>query len=377
MQIEKLEVGKTFKYKELCALLEVEEKKAGKSRDYQFKEWRRFFEFDKVGQKYTITKIHSKPLEKIDNRGGRNQAKYIKNIELLILDLLAQDTNGEVFLSKNKLLRSLNMINDNYVFCKRRVPKLSKFMEIEQITVEEWYDSTDGMLKRNLEKALDNLRNQSLVIWSNAMTICQIVTPNKNNSNITKETHLDEFDEEIIEYKIGANHFLYREATKDEKQFILHTEREIMKKLNCENKQEIIKNGLWEQFNKQVEQIILSEFKIAFYYDSYKILFNEDHILEKHESLNLLLKNNVRKEEQRLLNDGIVERLGNNVNSKQDRALQKVNDKEFNKLSEKKKNKLLLRTEDNYLDNNRKLINTLIDDESDIITYKVKKTKLE
>ena len=58
---------------------------------------------------------------------------------------------GRVFLSKNVLLRTLNMVNDNYAYCKRRIPKLSKFMNINQVTINEWYDSTSSMLERNLE----------------------------------------------------------------------------------------------------------------------------------------------------------------------------------------------------------------------------------
>ena len=63
-------------YKVLCELLE-QETKTGKSRQLQMKEFSRYFEWKKSGQKFIITDIYETPLEKVDNRKyGNNSGHY-------------------------------------------------------------------------------------------------------------------------------------------------------------------------------------------------------------------------------------------------------------------------------------------------------------
>lgn len=68
MKIENLKVGMVIKnYKELCKLLEIEEK-GGSSKKAQMKELNRYCKFIKKGYKFKITKIYDEPLPKEDNR---------------------------------------------------------------------------------------------------------------------------------------------------------------------------------------------------------------------------------------------------------------------------------------------------------------------
>lgn len=271
------------------------------------------------------------------------------------------------------------MINDNYAFCKERIPKLSEFIGIEKQTVEEWYHSTDGMLKRNLEKALDNLRSQSLVIWSSELTVCDLVpigiNESEQNLNINKNTLEDEYGETITEYKLTNQiDFDHREATIQEKRFILRTEREIMQGMGFTNKQEIIINGKWSEFKEKVDTIILEELKIAYYYSSYKIICNEDHILkQRNKLLDLLLTEEERKVHFQTLNGDISKRIHGNVENKQKRAKKK--DDEI--IGENKDKKISRRISDTYIENNDKLTETLIRKESKNIKNKVRKTKIK
>lgn len=68
----KLVIGKTVKnYKVLCELL-GQEVKDGKAKKYQLENFKRYFEWEKVGQKFTIMDIYDTPLEKEDLRKLRN-----------------------------------------------------------------------------------------------------------------------------------------------------------------------------------------------------------------------------------------------------------------------------------------------------------------
>ena len=62
-------VGQVVKnYKELCALLGEEFKQGGDSRKAQLKEFARYFDWEKSGQKFLITDIYDTPLPKEDGR---------------------------------------------------------------------------------------------------------------------------------------------------------------------------------------------------------------------------------------------------------------------------------------------------------------------
>lgn len=71
MDCSKLNVGMIVKnYKVMCSLLN-ESVMSGSSKQYQLRRWKRFFDFDKQGQKFIITEIYETPKEKIDYRRSR------------------------------------------------------------------------------------------------------------------------------------------------------------------------------------------------------------------------------------------------------------------------------------------------------------------
>lgn len=384
MNIHKLIKGQIFKnYKELCLFLGIEIK-TGKAKQLQLKELERYFKYHREGNKFIIDEIFNKPIDKKDNRGiGNNNIDYIKIIEILILDLLAQaiikENKDHVFLSKNRLFKELKMINDNYSFCKQRIPKLSKYTNISMETVEEWYDSADSTLKRNLEKALNNLKSQALILWTSEIAVCNInvygYNKNDNKFNIDKEIYIDEYDEEVTEYNVRLfTYYNHREATKEEKKFILHTERETLKELNCDNKQEVIRKGIWQQFKEKVNAIVLNELNIGFYYDSYKILFNEDHVFEEYEKIITYLLNDIERDINKgELNTGVKNRININSGKRHSKAKSET-DKIIGVTQDQR---LLRRSNGQYIEDNTKLVEILIHKDNISIKDKVKKTKIK
>lgn len=81
MKIENLTEGLVVKnYKELCRLLEIEEKR-GKGRDLQVKDFERYFTYERNGHNYIIKEIYDEPLEKVRKRGfgisiGKDNGKW-------------------------------------------------------------------------------------------------------------------------------------------------------------------------------------------------------------------------------------------------------------------------------------------------------------
>jgi hypothetical protein len=373
MNMENLIEGIEIKnYKVLCELLEITPS-AGNTKKSQFKELDRFCKYHKEGNKYIIDTIFEEQKEKEDlrkyNGGDHNNIEYIQTIETLVLNLLAEQNKGIIFLSRYSILNKLKMINDNYSFCKTRVPKLSQLINIDKEYIYEFYDTTDGTLQRNLEKALNNLQNKCLVIWSKEITVCEAIN---NGGQIEEICYKDQYDEEVHIYKnkLDLNH---REATDEEKQFILYHEKEVIKELDKSGKQEIIRCKLWDTFKNMMKERLIRE-GIIFYYDSYKIICNEEHIYEEiTEIYDLLLTKSEKKNNEDLLNQAIVERLQENLQKRKNRT-----DKEMEHIiGIPKDEKLKLRSKENYMDNNEELIKTLIDKNNPNIKSKVKRQKVE
>lgn len=115
-----IEVGKTYKYKELCELM-VQSIKSGKSKQLQLKDWKRFFEWENpTSQKYVITKVYDTPLEKIDNR-GKTEKKLVDEFPILWDDFMQQSWNGSieeycnnVYFSYGRLAHFFGFYNDKY-----------------------------------------------------------------------------------------------------------------------------------------------------------------------------------------------------------------------------------------------------------------------
>lgn len=78
-KIKELYVGQEFaNYRRLCEFLGEEYKNGGQSKICQINDFKRFFSFDRCGNKYVITKIYNVPKEKNDKRCGSiwNNRKY-------------------------------------------------------------------------------------------------------------------------------------------------------------------------------------------------------------------------------------------------------------------------------------------------------------
>lgn len=68
MNLELLQVGTKVKYATLCEAFGVE-KKTGKSKQLQMKEFERYINMEKEGTWFNIIEIYSEPKEKVDGRG--------------------------------------------------------------------------------------------------------------------------------------------------------------------------------------------------------------------------------------------------------------------------------------------------------------------
>lgn len=374
IKLENLKIGMILKnYKELCKVLEVKPL-SGNSKKAQMKWFSQHFILEQQGYGFIVKKIITNEVQPKPTRGGANNSiEYKENMERLILDILAQNNNkGEIFLSKNKFFYALEMVNVNYLDTYKRIDKWSKYLDVDEYTMQEWMDTTGGVLERSLESALTSLRNKALVIWSKEMTICKLEEIKGSEivrQEIIKDKHGEEKTRHIIE---KATRPVTKEADDEEKKQVLKTEKEVLDQLGCIDKREVIRKGLWRDFKAKVEYILINKYKIKYYFQSYKILSNPEHIQVEFRK-RYLLDSDSRNEEKIITNSSVLDRLENNALSRYANAIKQLED---NDIIFYQNEKIENRANDNYIDKNIKLNKAFIDRNAPDIRNDVKKVKI-
>lgn len=369
VKVENIKVGDVIKnYKFMCNILN-EDKKEGASRKYQIERWGRFFSYRKDGHKYIIEKIYDSPIEKSETRGGANNTvNYIENIEKLVLNLLAQeDANGQVFLSRNRMFQMLSMVNDNYSKGKYKTMRLSNYTNINKDEILDFYEASDNMLKRNLEKALNNLSNRSLITWKNSLTVGILHADVEKDANgnllVTRINREDEYGDIETEFELSTptKSIEHRKATVEEEKKILSYQREVLRELDLESPHEAIKKGKGSYFYKTVsDRLFEDELRIYLYYKSYEVIFNIEDVtseLEEYDELEelekLILDLNVKAAIEKDLNNSIIDRYSGNVRNRYNNAIKKKDNGSQKELH-------MLRSSEKYIENSEKLCSILI-----------------
>lgn len=350
MKIENLKVGMTIKnYKELCLLLGVEVK-SGNTKIAQHKEFERYFNYKKQGNKYLITEIHSIVKDKKDKRGGNNKV-YQEDFEKLMICTLYKNKKEEMLLSKGAIFKVMNLCNENYILGRSNIPKLSKILELPQKSIYEFYDTNGSKLTDIIERNLKSMRRKSLLIFENVMSVATyktLIATNGMNEPIIKNGKL------IYDTKL-----VYREATKQEKQVILQYEEEVKNELGAIDNKEVFLMGKWKEYKKLVEQKLKdNNVNIQFYYDSYKLTWNNLQIEKVYKELEFdsedILKNN--------LNGNVIKSIEKSTKTRHTKSVNKVDKLEVD----------MFRSLEGYIHEQIKITNTLINNKAPSLKEKLK-----
>lgn len=317
MKIKNLTVGKVIKnYKSLCELLEVEAKPSSNTngRKAQHKEFNRYFEFEKQGQKYIITKIFDKPKEKIDNRKnnrGGNNSVFKEDFKKLMIYMLHKNRSECMLLSKSAMYKAMNLVNENYLLGRNNIPKLSEIIELPQASIYEFYDCNGKKLRETVERNLRSCRRESLLIFETVTSVAileSIIATNEFNKPI-----IDNNGKIVSDVKL-----VYREATKQERKKILEFEKEVKNENGWKDNQEIFLKGKWKYFKQQVEKRLKeANTNIKFYYEAYRITWNNKDIDEEYKKIcseisSVEIKNNI--------NHNMVESIKKSTMKRHDKA---------------------------------------------------------
>jgi Rps23 Pro-64 3,4-dihydroxylase Tpa1-like proline 4-hydroxylase len=333
MNINKLYKGQSFKnYKELCSVLEMEVKKSTDTKNAQFKELSRYCNYNKIGHKFTIEEVYDVPMPKIENRGkssGSRNYVYGEIIQLLILDLLAKCRNGQISISRTKLMVTINMINRNYAPLGEKVKQLGIYTDIEEAVIYDFYNTSNSNFKSAVETALNNLMDKR-VIWYDMIT-------------------------KVCEKEIKS----HRHATVEEKEIIRDTEKYVLDELGYKQVSQVRCSKNWKLFKKKVKKLLNENSEIKYYYMAYDIFANQSFLKEEQlELINFLMDELKRDEYRGELNATVYFNLIENAKKRHEKGFTS------GKMSK-------YRLTDTYVEDIKKLVSLLIDNMAEYIVNDV------
>lgn len=350
MNLDNIKEGQVYKsYKDLCLTLN-EPYKAGNSKKAQIKKWKQQFDFSIMGYKFKINQIHPNILKL-----GKNEEPYIQIIQALILDLLVNEQNEKIYISKNQLLKKLNMINENYIEGKFSPNKLSALTKISKMEIKDFYQSSELLFRRNLNSAIHHLEDQALIDKNDITMVC-FIKPfiNKNKMDqikMKKEEEYDEYKDKIEVFSADLNTDTikhtkeYRPANDKERKLILEVKSDLLERYDkslskkyhddpnkpihrLEGISDLYPYKLNKPFFTELNNILFEQANIYFCYKGYEIIFNPKNIYKKWENLFWKLTEDDRVLKQLKINQEIMRKLDENAINRHKNSINKLDDSE-------------------------------------------------
>jgi hypothetical protein len=344
-----------FKYKSYKLVCEVMEEiiKSGNSKKAQLEEWSRYFNIKRDGNGYIFLEKYEVALPKIDNRANTkgNNNLYGKYIEKLVLDILVdryQNTKErKIYSSKDKMLKSLSMVNSNYSFGKFNRKTLGSYISADIGNIKEFYLLNNKNLTESVERAFNSLANKCLVNW-------QIVT--------TVAIDVTEDDKVIIGYdnkaiKVTEEH---RTANDEERDIIIHMESLVLEEMGLEGKKDAFLQDRYKEFNDRVCKLLRKNSKIQYYYKSYDVIFHEKVVKELEKINTWILEQEERQQIKITLNGIISNGMIENAKKRHLKAIEEIDTLTGNYEDRFKETKIIRRNESTYVSDNSNIIDTVI-----------------
>ena len=259
-KVENLLVGMSVKnYKKMCELLD-EKVMEGNSKKAQIKNWGRYFDYEKCGQKYIITDIFDEPYPSLDARKNK-EGIYVKYIELLLMEYLTKQKGKTAILTKSKLYELVGMTSPKYNEGKHNrgtvINNLKdiKFSDkgriVDKDDVRKFYARAEHKLNSILNSALRSMANRFLITYSTEYAICC----SEENGN-----------------------FNVRSATELEVKQILLAQKIILEELNLDTFSQVVANGAVDIYFDFLNQKVNELYGWDYVYSQIKIIYLEDYI---------------------------------------------------------------------------------------------------
>lgn len=270
LNIDRLQdyIGQMISYKQITDILEIKYYR-GNSKDRQLKVIEHYYNIEKTGRKYLIIEKYDDPIPLVDNRQG----KYYDDLEVIILYALQNTETYNNVWSATEALIVTSLVNSNYRIGKKDIRLTADALEVDIDYLNTFYLSTHKRFKKVFEQALKRMRDKRLIDYKEITMLYKRVVNIQMN-----EMYIPIIDDNgNIQYKTDRIHI---EATQQERQFILKTEKQVLKGMGLSNVSELIRTGKYNAYKQKVNDILKKKLNIEYYYTAYDIVHNKEDIVE-------------------------------------------------------------------------------------------------
>lgn len=280
INVSTLTTGMVVKnYKILCGLL-GQEVKDGKSKKLQLEDWKRYFDWEKSGQKFIITDIYDTPLTKEDKRKLGNNSIYVKYIEVILLQYLSKQQGFAKTFTKRNWWEMLGIVNDKYG--KRTEKELTCLdYKVTPWEVKHFYQRCNKKLEEILFSALNSLKSRKLITY--------------------------EIQTMIVKWNPQKRCDEYFEATDNQKKQILEVERYVLcNVMKYEKMIQVFLRFQQQEYYQQVNDLLYEYYGWDHCFKQIKIIYTPEGVREAYPELEAKLQ-------KELLNEKICEVVDENA----------------------------------------------------------------
>lgn len=224
-------------------------------------------------------------------------------------------------MTKNELIESIGMVNGNYKYCSSNIYSFSKYIGIPADIVREWFRFTNKMLERSIKTSIERLTKDSKIK-------CKEIT--------------------VVSLDEGSKQVKYMLSPEEEIE-LKKLENNIIIDMGLNNKKEVYATGRWKEFNGVFRSILMDMLGIIDIYQAYQF----DLLIE--------VENKDTKEIDTMkteMNDSLSEKINTNAKNRYKRAEKKSDETRFY---------------ENYIEENKRLTDVLINLSSPNIIQDIKK----
>lgn len=319
-------------YIELCNLLGIEPKKGGASRKAQQEQILQYINFEKISRKkIRINEIYLIPRYKDDKRKEGNNTVYRDDFIGVLAGVLLKSKSNSILLSRGRLIENLGFVNKNYRNCRSNTVETAKKLKIPEQNILDFYMMNSTKLAKNIDSNLDFYEGEEFFRLTKATAIC-----------------INEDGKKI-----------HRLATKEEDALILYCRDTVKQELKLKTNSEIFIKNLWNLFNSKVnDKLKENGLHINYYYKAYYFVLNRDKLKQVYQE-NIKDKGTTLGKQKNKINDLYKESSLQSADTRQKNAKERLSDENIVRSNFSNMRDSMLVTDD-YIKNNKKLVNNLI-----------------
>lgn len=267
--LRNLPIGEGITYKELCDILGQKYYKGGNIKEKQLKEFFRYFDYEKIGNKFFIKEIYKEPKE-VEYCYPAN-AIYAECIEKILLTYLSQQHDYITYISSQQLYWTLGMVTYEYIIMQRpgfdtRLQndlknKLMKDSQYEisdkqiKFYINDFYSRCKTKFSDIINTSLKSLQKRRLLEYQNVYHIIY---------EYIEEGKVISFDKYSNDSEI-----------KD----IITIEREVLDSYGYKSESDVwLHNKTVEYYDKITKRVKVFDPRVKSLYRCYKLIFNTNSI---------------------------------------------------------------------------------------------------